>query len=962
MAFAEADEAVIDVSQATNDLIMIDYLFPAFDLEPVMINKKTYHNIASHEKVFRAAGDPDLPGVARSVIIPDLEEMVVNIVDAEFVEIEDVDILPSKGSLARTVDPGSVPYTFGKAYETDAFFPDTAAVLGAPYIMRDYRGIVVTANPFQYNPVQHRLRVYTSITVEIKSVGLSVHNPLIRAADERPIVKAFRDIYSHHFINAELVKPGDPQALYANLDEDGDLLIICYDAWIANMQPLADHKNGNSLNTTIVGVSTIGNNATSIKNYIQNVYNSSNLAFVLLVGDYNYVATPSASGGASDPTYSKLAGGDSYPDIMVGRFSAESSGQVDTMVTRTIAYEVQMQNKPSWYWQAMGIASAEGGSWGDDGETDIQHMNNVRTELLGYSYSSVDQIYDPGASASTVNANLNAGRGLVNYVGHGSIYSWSTTGYSASHIDALTNVDKLPFIFSVACVVGDFDGYTCFCESWLRATSGGNPTGAVAIYGSSINQDWAPPMQAQDEFNHLITLESYATLGAYYYAASCSMMDNYGSGSSDSGTNMFNTWHIFGDPSLNLGGGGGPGPGVNYPTIYGNTGYEYVNRVQAGSIDNTSGNNGGYGDYTAITANMEEGASYPVTLTPGFVSGSYTEYWKLWIDLNHDGDFTDTGEELFSGSGSSAVSGAITIPSGTAPVTTRMRVAMKYGSAPASSGDLTWGEGEDYTIDIIGGQPQDTTPPNPDPMTWATPPFATGTDSISMTATTATDPSGVEYYFYCLTAGGHDSGWQSGTTYVDNGLAPDTTYMYQVMARDLSINQNGTAFSTAASATTNPVSGWVQLTYDDFESGWGSYVDGGGDCARVANSNNAHQGTYSADIQDNSGVASSFYYASGVDVHTPGYTQIKIEFWYKPVSMDNTSEDFWVQYFDGSTWHTVASYARGIDFNNNYFYNETVTIDEAGYNFPTNMKIRFMCDASGNQDDVYIDEIRVSAQ
>mgnify|MGYP006926390911 CR=1 FL=1 len=51
---------------------------------------------------------------------------------------------------------------------------------------------------------------------------------------------------------------------------------------------------------------------------------------------------------------------------------------------------------------------------GDDGESDIQHMNNVRSELLGYNYTSVDQIYDPGATDAEVAAALNAGRGVLN--------------------------------------------------------------------------------------------------------------------------------------------------------------------------------------------------------------------------------------------------------------------------------------------------------------------------------------------------------------------------------------------------------------------------------------------------------------------------------------------------------------------------------------------------------------------
>ena len=100
---------------------------------------------------------------------------------------------------------------------------------------------------------------------------------------------------------------------------------------------------------------------------------------------------------------------------------------------------------------------------------------------------------------------------------------------------------------------------------------------------------------------------------------------------------------------------------------------------------------------------------------------------------------------------------------------------------------------------------QDGTAPTPNPMTWATEPYATGTSSISMTATTATDASGVEYFFDCTTAGGHDSSWQDSTTYEDTGLSPSTQYSYQVKARDKSSNQNETAYSTLKSATTQSV-------------------------------------------------------------------------------------------------------------------------------------------------------------
>ncbi len=96
----------------------------------------------------------------------------------------------------------------------------------------------------------------------------------------------------------------------------------------------------------------------------------------------------------------------------------------------------------------------------------------------------------------------------------------------------------------------------------------------------------------------------------------------------------------------------------------------------------------------------------------------------------------------------------------------------------------------------------DTTAPTPNPMTWASVPAATGISAITMTATTATDASGVEYYFACTAGGGHDSGWQDGTSYTDTGLTNNTTYSYRVIARDKSAGQNETAWSAEASATT----------------------------------------------------------------------------------------------------------------------------------------------------------------
>lgn len=550
----------VSVVEDTGDRIVLDYRLVGFESEPVEIDGRPYEKLSiPGEPVTYEAGSPALPFVHRSVIIPDTAAMTAQVLSMRYEE-RLAAIAPSKGLLDRSVDPATVPYVFGEAYQTDAFAPSFLARAGEPYILRDHRGVVVQLRPFQYNPVRGVLRVYTELRVELRVSGTSTVNVPDRSR-VRDRVKAFESLYAAHFLNA-----GQPStAGYEHtIDEQGDILVICHDPWVSEMASYESHKEAMGYQVDVVPVSEPGNDASSIKSYIQNRYDTGDLAFVLLVGDAAEVDTPQASGGASDPSYSKLAGSDDYPDIMVGRFSAQTADEVRTQVERTVDYESAPAIDQEWFWKGTGIASDEGGGGqGDEGQSDRQHMQEIRGWLLDAGYTEVDEIYDPGASDDDVSNALNAGRGIVNYTGHGSATSWGTTGFNNADINALVNDNTLPFIVSVACNNGEFDNYSsCFGETWLRATNDttGEPTGAVAIYASSISQSWSPPMEGQDEFNLLLTdpTEPYQTFGGLAFAGSCSMMDDYGSG----GVDMFNTWIVFGDPSLQVVGEPEPASGL----------------------------------------------------------------------------------------------------------------------------------------------------------------------------------------------------------------------------------------------------------------------------------------------------------------------------------------------------------------------------------------------------------------
>lgn len=141
---------------------------------------------------------------------------------------------------------------------------------------------------------------------------------------------------------------------------------------------------------------------------------------------------------------------------------------------------------------------------------------------------------------------------------------------------------------------------------------------------------------------------------------------------------------------------------ATYCTSTGGTADEFINRVVFGSINNTSGNNNGYANFTALSTNVNRGAAVTFNGTPGFTATAFNETWRVWIDFNQDLDFDDAGELVYtSANTSAAVTGTITIPTTATLGATRMRVSMKYNAAATACEVFQYGEVEDYTVNIL---------------------------------------------------------------------------------------------------------------------------------------------------------------------------------------------------------------------------------------------------------------------
>ncbi|MBO7460696.1 MAG: T9SS type A sorting domain-containing protein [Bacteroidales bacterium] len=511
------------------------------------------------------AGEPNVPSFVIPAIIGDNALMSVEVVDAQYVDYENIVVAPSKGDFPRSINPDDVPYTYGAMYQQDAFFPNEIAKLDEPYIHRDVRGQNMIVTPYLYNAVTKTLRVYTHFTLKMVKVGVDNRNIVENRSKSISIDPEFNKIYESRYINY-----AESMNRYTAIGENGELLIICHDAFMTAMEPFVAWKKQIGRPTTMVGTSVTGNTASAIQSYLATYYASHpNLTDILLVGDVAQIPGVYISAGSGNQNYSgygdlqygQLAGNDYYNEVIVGRFCCETVDQVTNHVNKVLNYERDLDETATWLTVGEGVSKNEGAGGGHYGEADYQHIDLVRDDLLDYNYTEVHRDYQGvtgvTASAATVSQHINEGVSIINYCNHGNITLWGVFSYSNSHVNALTNDYKLPYIISVACLNGKYDhSGPCFAEAWMRATnnSTGNPTGAIGGMFSYISQPWQPPMYGQDEMIDIL-VESKSnnikrTMGGVSIDGNMRVLDLGANQNANKGT--YNNWILFGDPTLTL--------------------------------------------------------------------------------------------------------------------------------------------------------------------------------------------------------------------------------------------------------------------------------------------------------------------------------------------------------------------------------------------------------------------------
>jgi hypothetical protein len=289
-------------------------------------------------------------------------------------------------------------------------------------------------------------------------------------------------------------------------------------------------------------------------------------SYVVLIGDGHYdpknyagymrvsymppylaAADPWIVETAADNRYVTLVGEDNFPDMMLGRLAVNSPAEASAFVNKIVAYE-EGPEPGDWQQQVLAVA--------DDLDPTVGNFAQMSDDLLacclpapyeaekvyyGVTHTTVDE------ARAAILAGINAGKLIVNYIGHGAPTQWADDGlFKAADVAGLTNGGKLPVMLPMTCYDGYYHAPSASGQATAEVVTRAEGKGAVASWsptglGVVSGHDCLDRGFFQALFQDgLLTLGQATTAGKLNLLASGSNLD------------LLDTYLLFGDPALHI--------------------------------------------------------------------------------------------------------------------------------------------------------------------------------------------------------------------------------------------------------------------------------------------------------------------------------------------------------------------------------------------------------------------------
>lgn len=418
-------------------------------------------------------GEPAIPTFSKLIAVPEGAEVRVSTTVLMEEERSGLRLFPMPEE-----ETGAFLFEEG-AYASGGFDKiDLRASVGETAILRDFRIAPITFEPVQYNPSSGELKIARRMQVDIEFVGAASKSATVGNRSITPT--SFHELYKHNVLNYTGQVEGQIVA-------PGTWLIICPNdaAVVDSLQELVDWRRRKGASVILATTGETGTTTTSIKNYIQGVYDDPaySLEYVVLAGDVGgsysiptYYESLSGYGGEGDHPYTQLDGTDILADVNIGRLSFSSLNELKLIVNKILQYESSPDTgDATWYRRACLV-----GDPASSGLSCIIAQQWLAERLEPYDYDLIHLITTSNF-VTQMDSTLDKGTTILGYRGWLGMSGWSNANsYSTS------NGWKLPYAVIITCDTGSFASGTSRSEGFLRAGfSHNSPAGAIGSIGTA---------------------------------------------------------------------------------------------------------------------------------------------------------------------------------------------------------------------------------------------------------------------------------------------------------------------------------------------------------------------------------------------------------------------------------------------------------------------------------------------
>jgi hypothetical protein len=242
---------------------------------------------------------------------------------------------------------------------------------------------------------------------------------------------------------------------------------------------------------------------------------------------------------ASDPSFAAVNGEDLLPDLAIGRLPAATVDELETMVTKIVAWESAGHSL-----KGRTILVADNPDRGGDFVADAE---NLAATIL--SQRELERIYlsELGTTVTRdkIRQAFDEGASLASYIGHGGIHIWAEENIlNINDMETLAPQAEQPLLLTMNCLNGyfHFPYFDALSETLVKAKSKG-AIAAFAPSGLSLND--AAHVYHKKLLEALLR-EGHDRLGDAVLSAQAAYAET------GAFPELLSIYHLFGDPAMKL--------------------------------------------------------------------------------------------------------------------------------------------------------------------------------------------------------------------------------------------------------------------------------------------------------------------------------------------------------------------------------------------------------------------------